>query len=110
MTDYPPSPHKRAQQATLHLTRNPDASASAFFRNQMALQQQLAIAAPLTPPQSTDPNAGQLVRYTPPQPAMYPMPGMISYAPQQPYYSMVSGVSSLVHSSKLIRFTIADHE
>lgn len=110
VTDYPPTPFKRAQQATLHLSRNPNASASAFFRTQLAIQQQqqLALAAPLTPPPSTNPNTGELVKYTPPQAITYPqpMPAIMQY-PQQQVYSMVS--QPLSHLKHVLTEIVANY-
>lgn len=63
VTDYPPTPLKRAQQASLHLYKHPTASASAFYREQIQLQAQ-ADMYPLSMA-----SGNELISYTPQQAA-----------------------------------------
>lgn len=62
VTDYPPTPLKRAQQASLHLSKHLNASASAICRQQIQMQAHADIY-----PSLSATNGNELVPFTPQQ-------------------------------------------
>lgn len=85
VTDYPANIRRKAQQASLHVARHPEASASAYIKHQLLLDQVVA-ASPTSPDAtiSSPPVAsGAVVPYVRPptqqqQVLMFPPLGMIN--------------------------------